>query len=282
MTGAQMSDRFFSFFFVSVFCNFILLSKLGAITLHQSRFQVQPGTSHQSGESSLPKRGMNTRNLEALFLKSFKGDKSFPHYYDLLKTKSFQLKGQSVPTLVKVMKSEKFPIENRWSATMILAQVMGTKSAPFIAKFTKHSHWMMRVAALKALLGLKQRKYASVYAEALKDPSLIVRMQSLENISQLNLKSLAPQVWKMMFDKSNYSGKTGSRKRTAIIKQVIKTIGDIKFKKAQKSLAMLIQKKNYSDLFHSLDQSLKKITGVNSPESMQEKRVFWAKRVSLR
>lgn len=211
------------------------------------------------------------------FENMFMLDAKSPGLQAMLKRNAFRHKQKAVPTLIKVMKESKYPEQNRWHATMLLAQVMGAKSAPFIAKFTVHPHWMMRVAALKALLGLKQAEYTAVYAKALKDPSLIVRVQALDNISQLKINSLAPNVWNMMYDQSNYTGEIGARKRTSIVKSIIRTIGDVKYKEAKKPLAKLIQKPKYQDLIEELDYSLEKITGETSPNSVDQRRKFWSK-----
>jgi len=135
----------------------------------------------------------------------------------------------------------------------------------------------MRVASLKALLGLRQAEYQAVYANALKDSSLIVRVQALDNISQLQIKPLAPHVWNMMYDQSNYSGDAGKRKRTSIVKSIIRTLGDLKYQKAQGAMAKLIQKPKYQDLIEDLDYSLEKITGKVSPNNMEDRRKFWSK-----
>lgn len=207
----------------------------------------------------------------------FMMDARTPGLQAMLKRNAFKHKEKAVPTLIKVMKESKYPEQNRWHATMLLAQVMGKNSAPFIAKFTDHPHWMMRVAALKALLGLKQTKYTSVYARALKDPSLIVRVQALDNISQMKLSSLAPQVWNMMYDQTNYTGEKGALKRTSIVKSIIRTLGDVKYHEAKKPLAKLIQKPKYQDLIEDIDYTLEKITGEKSPNNVDQRRQFWSK-----
>ncbi len=212
----------------------------------------------------------------------FTMDARTPGLQVMLKRHSLKHRHKAVPVLIKVMKESKFPEQNRWQATMLLAQIMGKKSAPFIAKFIDHPHWMMRVATLKALLGLKQDQYHAVYSKALKDPSLIVRVQALDNISKLNISALAPQVWNMMYDQSNYSGDAGKRKRTSIVRSIIRTIGDVRFEKAKQPLAKLIQKPKYQDLIEDLDYSLEKITGENSPNaSADARRKFWNARVGL-
>lgn len=211
------------------------------------------------------------------FENMFTMDARTPGLQAMLKRNAMKHKHKAVPTLIKVMKESKYPEQNRWHATMLLAQIMGAKSAPFIAKFTEHPHWMMRVASLKALLGLKQTEYTAVYSRALKDPSLIVRVQALDNISQMNLSQLAPDVWKMMYDQTNYTGEKGARKRTSIVKSIIRTLGDIRYEEAKKPLAKLIQKPKYQDLIEDLDYSLSKITGERSPSSVDQRRKFWSK-----
>lgn len=208
--------------------------------------------------------------------KMFTMDARTPGLQAMLKRHTFKHKQKAVPVLIKVMKEARFPEQNRWHATMLLAQVMGKKSAPFIAKFVDHPHWMMRVASLKALLGLKQDDYRAVYAKALKDPSLIVRVQALDNISQLKVTALGPEVWNMMYDQTNYTGVKGSLKRTSIVKSIIRTLGDIKYVEAGRPMAKLIQKAKYQDLIEDLDYSLEKITGKVSPKSVEQRRKFWS------
>jgi HEAT repeat protein len=199
-----------------------------------------------------------------------------------LKAMTFSLKAKSVPTLIKVMKDANYPEKNRWHATMLLGQVMGKPSAAFIAKFADHPSWMMRVASLKALAALNMKEYKSVYIKSLKDPSLIVRIQTLDNITHMKLTELAPHVWNMMYDQSNYTGSTGQRKRTSIVRSIIRTIGELEYAPATKPLAKLIQKPKYQDLMEDLDHSLAKITGQKAPvKSLEAKRDFWKKTVQL-
>lgn len=206
----------------------------------------------------------------------FAMDARTPGLQAMLKRQTFKHKQKAVPVLIKVMKEGRFPEQNRWHATMLLAQVMGKKSAPFIAKFVDHPHWMMRVASLKALLGLKQDDYHAVYAKALKDPSLIVRVQALDNIAKLKITALGPEVWNMMYDQTNYTGEKGSLKRTSIVKSIIRTLGDVKYVEAGRPMAKLIQKPKYQDLIEDLDYSLEKITGKVSPKSVEQRRKFWS------
>jgi len=193
-----------------------------------------------------------------------------------LKAMAFSLKNKSVPTLIKVMKGAEFPEKNRWHATMLLGQVMGKNSAPFIARFTEHPAWMMRVASLKALAALDMKQYHAVYSKALKDPSLIVRVQALDNIAHMKLVELAPHVWNMMYDQTNYTGSAGKRKRTSIVRSIIRTVGDLKYAPAKPALTKLIQKPKYQDLIEDLDYSLESITGKTSPNTdIQARRSYW-------
>lgn len=201
-----------------------------------------------------------------------------------LKADTIALSGKAVPALVEVMKNGKYPERNRWMATFLLGQVMGAKSAPYIAKYSQHPDWVMRMASLKTLLALKQEKYGNIYANALKDNSYIVRVQALENIKELNLTQHAPHVWAMLYDKQNYhvqKAKKGpkeeeSTKRTHIIRKVVKTVGDLKFQDARPVLLSMIQKDRYKDIFEEMDYALGKITGKASPTgTAQVKKLFW-------
>lgn len=201
-----------------------------------------------------------------------------------LKADTLALNGKAVPALVEVMKNKKYPDRNRWMATFLLGQVMGAKSAPYIAKYSQHPDWVMRMASLKTLLALKQEKYGKVYVGALKDSSYIVRVQALENIKAFNLKEYAPHVWAMLYDKQNYHAvktKKGQKevegtKRTHIVRNVVRTVGDLQFQDARPVLLSMIQKDKYKDIFEEMDYALVKITGKKSPEgTAQVKKLFW-------
>ncbi|MBC7714818.1 MAG: HEAT repeat domain-containing protein [Rhizobacter sp.] len=197
-----------------------------------------------------------------------------------LKSETLKHGGESVEALVEVMKNGKYPDKNRWMATFLLGQIMGEKSAPFLSKFLKHPHWVMRMASLKTMLALKQKNYSRQYASLLKDDSFIVRAQALDNIRILKTADAAPAVWAMLYDKKNYyqptmNGKALKAKRSNIIKNVILTVGDLKFEKAKAPLIKMIQKDRYNDIFPEMDASLMKITGLTSPKDTAKKRIFW-------
>ncbi|MCO4793565.1 MAG: HEAT repeat domain-containing protein [Bacteriovoracaceae bacterium] len=198
----------------------------------------------------------------------------------LLKKKIIKAGSKSVPALVEVMKKKVYPDKSRWLATLLLGRVMGKKSAPYIAKFMDHPSWVLRMAALKTLLALKQTKYGGYFAKLLKDKSFIVRTQALDNIRLLGLTKYAPHVWSMLYDKKNYyeNKKTKISKRTNLIKSAVTAMGDLKFQKAKDPLFKMIQKKRYSDMFNEIEYSLEKITGKRSPKgNRQIKRMFWKK-----
>lgn len=186
--------------------------------------------------------------------------------------------GKAIPALIDVMKKEVFPDKNRWIATFLVGRIMGKKSSPFLAKFLKHPNWVLRMASLKTLLALKEKKYSALYGKALRDNSFIVRKQALDNIRVLDAKDQAPYVWSMLYDKRNYyAPKKGNKKRTNLIRAAIKTVGDLKFEKAKTPLLSMIQKDKYKDIFNAMDYSLCKITGKKSPEDHAMKMRFWKK-----
>jgi HEAT repeat protein len=196
-----------------------------------------------------------------------------------LKEQTLSMSGKSVPALIEVMKRSDFPDNNRWVATFLLGQIAGTKAGPFLARYTEHPNWVLRMASLKTLLSLKEKKYGKLYARALRDESLLVRTQALDNVSTLNLREHGANVWGMLYDKKNYhQTKKGSNKRGSIIHTVVKTIGDLQFEKAKKPLLSMIKNKKYDDIFTEMDYSLSKITGKDSPKGTKEvKRNYWAR-----
>jgi HEAT repeat protein len=174
------------------------------------------------------------------------------------------------------MKNSSYPDKNRWVATFMLGQIMGDKSAPFIAKFSEHPNWVLRMASLKTLLALKQEQYGNVYSKLLSDKAFLVRVQALENIRALKMESQAPFVWAMLYDKQNYYANPNSTKRTNIIKDVIVTIGELKFKQAVGPLLTMIDKEKYDDIFEEMDKALAQITEKKSPEGNRSiKRNYW-------
>ncbi len=216
-----------------------------------------------------------TTKLERQFKYNLKGKDM-----EKLKQQVLKLKGKSVAALINVMKNDKYPDKNRWMATFLLGRVMGKKSAPFISKFSQHPNWVMRMASLKSLLALGETQYSDIYKKSLKDNSLIVRYQALENVKKLNLQSLAPNIWAMLYDKRNYhvNEKLKSSKRAHIVKEIIATVGDLKFEKAKKPLLTMIQKEKYSDIHSEISKTLEKITGRKAPtKSLKDKKQFWAK-----
>jgi HEAT repeat protein len=201
-----------------------------------------------------------------------------------LKNLTLKNGGQSVEALIEVMKNGKYPDKNRWVATFMLGQIMGDKSAPFLAKFFRHPSWVLRMASLKTMLALKQKNYGAQYAMLLNDESLIVRSQALDNIRKLKIEGQASDVWAMLYDKKNYyrptiNGKEMGHKRADIIKRAIETVGELKFEKAKAPLFKMIQKDKYNDIFNEMDLALTHITGDKSPNSgLKEKRIFWQRK----
>lgn len=215
-------------------------------------------------------------DLEALFKKNYQTETEREN----LKKRALEKGGESVPLLMKVMKTSSYPDDNRWLATYALGEIMGVKSAPFISKFVKHPKWFMRLAALKTLLvlKLKEDKYQKLYAQGLKDPSMIVRTQALDNITSLKIKSLAPNIWAMLYDESNYEGSKKHLKRGQMIKDIILALGHLDLKKAKPALMKMITSKKYQDIFLELDYALNKLTGEKSPKHHGAKKIYWTKK----
>lgn len=231
--------------------------------------------SYAANPSFQPKT--KTDAIEKNLLNEFKKDLKAPEILKL-KKKTLTFSGKAIPALVKVMKSNAYPEKNRWVATFLVGRIMGKKSSPFLAKFLRHPNWVMRMASLKTLLALGEKRYDQAYAMALKDNSFIVRKQALTNIRKLNIEKRAPEVWSMLYDKRNYySPKEGTKKRTNLIKEAVRTVGDLKFKKAVKPLLSMSQKEKYQDIFSEVDYALSKILNKKSPKEESLKKRFWKK-----
>ena len=153
---------------------------------------------------------------------------------------------------------------------------MGKKSLKFIAKFIRHPNWILRLAGLKTLLALKDRNAKEYYLDALKDASLVVRLQALENIRILQLKECADAVWRTIFHQHNYLGKKGKRKRMSIIPKAIRTVGELQYRPVTGALLKLIQNEKYADLIPDIDYALRNITGQQSPATTPAEKIkFW-------
>lgn len=198
-----------------------------------------------------------------------------------IKQQTLAMAQKSVPTLVQVIKSKDYSDRSRWLAIFMLGRVMGRKSADYIAHYTRHPNWMLRVAALKVLTALDQKQFISLFGQRLKDKSMVVKIQALESIQKLKLSRLGPYVWKMLFDENNYVKTAGKRKRTQVIAKAIRTLGAIEYKAAQKPLLAMTQSRRYNDLFEHVDWSLNQISKNSSPQNapIGERRKFWAKQI---
>lgn len=211
-------------------------------------------------------------------LKDFKKAEISKKEIENLRDKSLKAGGQSVPALVEVMKNGEYPDKSRWVATFLLGQIMGEKSAPFIAKFSEHPNWVMRMASIKTLQALKQKEMTGPYIRLLNDKSWLVRKQALEGIRELKMEKAAPHVWAMLYNKENYYVSKKSKKRTNLIKEAVKVVGDLKFEKALDPLFAMVQKPKYDDIFEEMDYALSKITNKNSPKGdAKTKKAFWKK-----
>lgn len=240
--------------------------------------QTTPATDTSIGKK-LKRSPIGPEAVKSMLLKRY--STTYKSNKDLVKLQKLTLmnKGKSVPALIQVMKNSKYPDKNRWIATFLLGKIMGKRSAPFISKFLKHPNWVMRLASLKTLLALGDRSYAGMYALALKDNSYIVRTQAIENIRKLRLSKYSANVWQMLYDKRNYYSPKGKKKtRANIIKEVVKAVGELKFKKAEEPLLKMVQKKRYEDIFEEISGSLEKITGKEVPSGNKNvKRQFWSR-----
>ncbi len=220
-------------------------------------------------------REIRIDGLKSRFLKSYTSKQILE--WKSLKLDTLKAGGKSVPVLLEVMKSDKYPDKSRWLATFLVGQIMGKKASSLLVKFTQHPNWVLRMASLKTLLALKDRTKADIFAKSLRDKSFLVRRQALENIAHMELKEYAAHVWAMLYDKRNYyEGKPGEKEGTNLVKKAVRVVGDLKFEKALKPLFAMLQKDKYEDIHTDIRYALEKITGKNTPEASADiQKRFW-------
>ena len=166
---------------------------------------------------------------------------------------------KNIPVLFSVMKDKKQSEQSRWLATLLIGKALGKKSINYLSKFTSHPDVILRLASLKSLLSLEAKSKREVFEKALFDKSLLVRKEALRAVRLLRLKKSAPSLMKMLLDKNNYYVKNKKLKRSEIIKEVISTIGDLKYNNAKTMLLKLRSKNGYEDLYPSLDYALSRL-----------------------
>jgi hypothetical protein len=182
---------------------------------------------------------------------------------------------KSIPDLVKVINNKKYPIKSKWQSIFLIGQIMGNKSIPYLESLSKNKNWMIRLAALKSI-GKLNHKSSRIYSDMLKDKAMIIRFEALDTISRLKLSHLSKNVWNMLYDNRNYSKTDKGRKRSDLIKKVIKVVGDLKFEEAKKPLLKMAKNIKYNDIFSEIDYSLTRITNKESKgNSIEAKRFYW-------
>lgn len=175
--------------------------------------------------------------------------------------KVLRLRGKAVPLLINTIKNPDSSDRQLWVSTISLGKVAGKKASKFLVRLLEHPNWVLRLASLKTLLALKEKRYTQKYVRALKDSSLLVRKQALENIKRLRLKQHATKVWAMIFDKSNYAGKL--KKRMDIVGDAIKVVGILGYKSAFKPLLVMAKKEHYRDIHPQIKFSLAMLAKKN-------------------
>jgi len=189
--------------------------------------------------------------------KILKKEKILPKHSKQVQNLLFKLDNKAVPTIVEIMKSDKYPDQSRWLATLSLARIMGLKSLPFIKKFLRHPNWMMRLSALKVIRMFKDKSSEKTIEKMLFDKSLLVRVEALEMIKSFKTKNSAKTVWKMMYDKKNYQKFNKSKViPTEVISRILKTIQTLDYKEAKPALIKLRNEKKFSLLNKDIQNTI--------------------------
>lgn len=192
-----------------------------------------------------------------------------------VRKKAIEIGPKSVSDLIKVINEKSYPVKSKWHSVFLIGQIIGEQSIPYLEKISRHKNWMLRLASLKTIAKLNNTT-SDVYKRLLNDKAMIVRFEALDSIERLKLSHLSKNVWNMLYDDKNYSKSDGKRKRSDLIKKVIKVVGNLKFKEAKKPLLQMVNDKRYNDIFSELDYSLEKIMNKKSKgNTIEAKRLYW-------
>lgn len=192
-----------------------------------------------------------------------------------VRKKAIEIGPKSVADLIKVINDKGYPLKSKWHSIFLIGQIIGDQSIPYLEKISNHKNWMLRLASLKTIAKLNN-KTSDVYKKLLKDKAMIVRFEALDSIERLKLSHLSKSVWNMLYDDRNYSKSEGKRKRSDLIKKVIKVVGNLKFEDAKKPLLKMVKDQKYNDIFTEIDYSLAKIMNKKSKgNTIEAKRLYW-------
>lgn len=182
---------------------------------------------------------------------------------------------KSMGSLLEIIKNNSYDDEARWYAMSLTSQLAGTKSIPLLKKYFTHSNWFIRLAALKNLTQLKYTD-EKLYAQALEDKAMVVRMAALESIEALQISKLGPNIWNMFSNTKNYVEDKGTLKRAEILNYAISVLGKFKEKDTKNKFLKILSKGKYQDLWPDVVQQFSEWTNLKAPKNdLPSKRAFW-------
>ena len=204
---------------------------------------------------SFASRGSEANKFSNLFRDKDLSRQNIEHIKKVLNTDP----KKHIKSLFKIIKDKSYPEQSRWLSTILVGKTLGKKSINYLSSYAGHEDVILRLASLKALLSLEAKERSDIFEKALFDKSLLVRKQALQAVRLLNLKNVSKSLIKMLVDEKNYYLEGRKRKRSPILKDVITTIGDLKYKKSYTILKRLRSKRSYEDLYPSLDYAIGKL-----------------------
>lgn len=111
---------------------------------------------------------------------------------------------KAIPPLLSIAKNKSQPDSDRYIAVIALAKIGGIQQENQLKDFLKDRSWMLRIAALRSLVGLKSKKFKKEILSLSNDPALVVRNEVIHAIEKLRFKGSIPILIQSLRNKKNY------------------------------------------------------------------------------
>lgn len=184
-------------------------------------------------------------------------------------------KNQLVEPLKSIAFSEKADFQTRWSALVLVAQLLGPEAGPVLEKALQHKEWYLRNAALLTYPTVLPKKTVHVGLQMLEDKALVVRSAAIE-VLETNLDSQVREaLWTEIDQPRNFRKKQSLWIRPQILQILAK---NPELREIPLFLNHLREKD--SKLYPFAMQALEKLTNknLNLPNlSLSDRREVWLK-----
>lgn len=184
--------------------------------------------------------------------------------------------------LQDLAQNEKAPEEARWVAIFSLAHhgaaaknttpSIQVTTAKFIVPFLNHKSWLLRDAAIKALVILRDKTFSNQILKKLDDDALIVRTTAVQAIQALELTQFEKSLTDALFSEKNFN----KEKALWIHKYILDTLAHFQAKGAVPKLVELLEKSKDETLQDKVIKTLEKLSQKQfENKTIQEQKYLW-------